>query len=79
MATWTGTFIARLAALIEDRSARRVISADLDAATTAYQAFAAYYLGLVTWLGSTAVTAAHRDNLLRASLAQLLFPKRRKP
>jgi AcrR family transcriptional regulator len=72
MAAWTASFVARLAALLDEHRARGAIDARVDTATAAYQIFAAYYLGLVSWLGSTALTAEHRDYALRASIAQLL-------
>lgn len=72
MAAWTATFIARVAALLDQMQARGALDRRVDAPMAAYQIFAAYYLGLVSWLGSSAVTAAHRDHALRASIAQLL-------
>ena len=72
MATWTMSFLARVALTFERWKDEAVFADHVDTATAAYHVFALYYFGLVGWLGSAAITPEVRDSLLRSSLRQLV-------
>jgi AcrR family transcriptional regulator len=72
LSSWTLAFVARLGGILDGWRRAGVLGAHVEPATAAYQIFALYYFGLVSWLGGSAVTSELRDTLFRASLVQLL-------
>jgi len=70
LAAWTVSFVTRLAALLEEWRGDGVLGSHVDSTAAAFSAFAHYYLALVSWLGSSAITAGLRDTLLERSLRQ---------
>lgn len=72
LAAWTLAFVARLGAVIEEWRSDGILGEHVDSPVAGFQAFSHYYLALVSWLGSSAVTPELRDTLLSASLRQLM-------
>ena len=72
LGAWTVGLIARLGALLGQWRDAGALGRHVEPATAAYQVFALYYVGLVTWLGAAPVTARVRDTVFRASLEQLV-------
>lgn len=72
LGAWTLAFIARLGTLLGQWRDAGALAPHVEPATAAYQVFAFYYVGLVTWLGAAPVTARVRDTVFRSSLEQLV-------
>jgi len=72
MGAWTLSFIARLGQLIGQWRDAGALGPRVEPATAAYQVFSLYYLGLVTWLATAAITPTVRDTMFRTSLEQLV-------